>query len=129
MEQITILSFLNTDENIRNYGIHLLFKQTADGSVIIGDSHEYSAFHDANVAEEYTNCHINETILQYGQKMITLPSWRIKTMWNGYYLIHPEHEVFTETIDDRIHIVTGIAGKGMSTGPGFAQKHIAEKLS
>jgi FAD dependent oxidoreductase TIGR03364 len=32
------------DENIRGYSIHLLFKQTADGSVIIGDSHEYSAF-------------------------------------------------------------------------------------
>jgi FAD dependent oxidoreductase TIGR03364 len=117
------------DESIRGYGIHLLFKQTADGSVIIGDSHEYSAFQDANVAEEYTNCHINETILQYGQQMIALPSWQIKTMWNGYYLIHPEREIYTETIDDRIHIVTGIAGKGMSTGPGFAQKYIASKIS
>ncbi|HXZ03904.1 MAG TPA: FAD-dependent oxidoreductase, partial [Ktedonobacteraceae bacterium] len=116
------------DERIRSHGIHLLFKQTADGSVIIGDSHEYSAFQDAHTSQEYTNCYINETILQYGQQMLALPSWQIKTMWNGYYLIHPEQEIYTETINDRIHIVTGIAGKGMSTGPGFAQKHIASKL-
>jgi FAD dependent oxidoreductase TIGR03364 len=116
------------DASIQSYGIHLLFKQTSDGSVIIGDSHEYSAFQDANVAEEFTNCHINEAILQYGQQMISMPSWRIQTMWNGYYLIHPEREVYTETINDKIHIVTGIAGKGMSTGPGFARKHVSLKL-
>ena len=117
------------NESIRGYGIHLLFKQTSDGSVIIGDSHEYSAFQDANVSEEYTNCHINETILEYGRRMISLPSWQIKTMWNGYYLIHPGRDVYSETIDDRIHIVTGIAGKGMSTGPGFSQQNIDSKLS
>jgi hypothetical protein len=32
-------------------------------------------------------------------------------MWNGYY------------------IVAGIAGKGMSTGPGFSQQHIASIFS
>jgi FAD dependent oxidoreductase TIGR03364 len=116
------------DENIRGYGIHLLFKQTANGSVIIGDSHEYSTFRDASVAEEITNCHINEVILHYGQQMITMPSWQIQTMWNGYYLIHAEREIYTETIDDKIHIVTGIAGKGMSTGPGFSQKNVSMKL-
>ncbi len=117
------------DERVQNYGIHLLFKQAADGAVIIGDSHEYSAFEDANAGEEYTNCQINEAILQYGQQMIGLPSWRIQTMWNGYYLMHPQNQVYTETIDTIIHIVTGIAGKGMSTGPGFAQKHIASVLT
>ncbi len=117
------------DERMRNYGIHLLFKQAADGAVIIGDSHEYSAFEDANVGEEYTNCQINEAILQYGQQMIELPSWRVQTMWNGYYLMHPQSQVYTETIDNSIHIVTGIAGKGMSTGPAFAQKHIASILA
>ena len=116
------------DEHIRNYGIHLLFKQASDGSVIIGDSHEYSAFQDASLREESTSCHINETILAYGRKMITLPTWDIQKLWNGYYLIHPERQVYTETIEGRIHIVTGIAGKGMSTGPGFSRQHIDSTL-
>ncbi len=113
-----------TDPYIRDYGIHLLFKQAADGTVIIGDSHEYSTFEEANRGEEYTSCHINEVILRYGQRMITLPSWELQTIWNGYYLIHPQRPIYSETIDGAIHIVTGIGGKGMSTGPGFAQKHI-----
>jgi hypothetical protein len=58
-----------------------------------------------------------------------LPFWQIQTMWNGYYLMHPQSEIYTETIDDKIHIVTGIAGKGMSTGPGFAQQHISMVLA
>jgi FAD dependent oxidoreductase TIGR03364 len=117
------------DEHISNYGIHLLFKQATDGSIIIGDSHEYNTFAEAAVGEETTNCHINQTILRYGKQMITLPSWDIQKMWNGYYLMHPQRDVYTETIDGAIHIVTGIAGKGMSTGPGFARQHIEAVLA
>lgn len=117
------------DERLLTYGIHLLFKQAADGSVIIGDSHEYSTFEEANRNEESTNCLINAAILEYGQRMIALPSWQIQKLWNGYYLLHPQREVYTETIEDTIHVVTGIAGKGMSTGPGFAQRHIASVLA
>jgi hypothetical protein len=50
-------------------------------------------------------------------------------MWNGYYLIHPQYQVYTATLDRTIHIVTGIAGKGMSTGPGFARHHIDSMLA
>jgi len=116
------------DQRIRDFGIHLLFKQASDGSIIIGDSHEYSSFEVANTGEESTNCLINETVLSYGQRMITLPTWDIQKLWNGYYLIHPGRQVYTETIEDRIHIITGIAGKGMSTGPGFSRQHIEAVL-
>jgi len=43
------------DQRIRDYDIHLLFKQASDGSIIIGDSHEYRSFEDANTGEESTN--------------------------------------------------------------------------
>ncbi len=112
------------NDDLRAYGIHLLFKQAVDGSVIIGDSHEYSDFQDASAGEEYTNCHINEAILCYGKRMLTLPSWEIEKTWNGYYLLHPQREVYTETLHGNIHITTGIAGKGMSTGPGFSRQHV-----
>jgi D-hydroxyproline dehydrogenase subunit beta len=124
-----LLADQHVDEDLWNYGIHLLFKQASDGSVIIGDSHEYSTFQDASLGEESTSCHINETILGYGRRMITLPTWDIQKLWNGYYLIHPEQQVYTETIDGMIHIVTGIAGKGMSTGPGFSRQYIDSILT
>ena len=116
------------EHDLRDFGIHLLFKQAVDGSVIIGDSHEYSDFQGASVGEEYTNCHINDAILRYGRRMIDLPSWKIGQTWNGYYLLHPQREVYTETLDGNIHITTGIAGKGMSTGPGFSREHVNRVL-
>jgi hypothetical protein len=117
------------DEQIRAYGIHLLFKQAADGAVIIGDSHEYCAIEQASALEETTSSAINAAILRYGQQMLDLPSWEIARMWNGYYMLHPERPIYTQTIDDRIQIVTGIAGKGMSTAPGFARRQIDSILS
>jgi FAD dependent oxidoreductase TIGR03364 len=116
------------EERLRHYGIHLLFKPAADGSVIIGDSHMYSAFEDVDKTEEYTDWCINEAVLEYGKRMLALPSWKIQQFWNGYYVVHSQQEVYTETIDGRIHVVTGIGGKGMSTGPGFARSHVEAVL-
>ncbi|MFN8482274.1 MAG: TIGR03364 family FAD-dependent oxidoreductase [Anaerolineae bacterium] len=112
------------DEEITRYDLHLLLKEEADGSVIIGDSHQYSTFADANLLEERTTPAINDAILRYAQKMVNLPTWTMQGIWNGYYLLHREKAVFTHTIDGRIHIVTGIGGKGMSSSPGFARRSV-----
>lgn len=119
-----LLESQRVDEELRTYGIHLLLKQSPDGTIVIGDSHEYGDFLEASVFEERTNCRINQVILGYARSMLELPTWNIQAMWNGYYLVHPHDPVFTATLDDRIHIVTGIGGKGMTTGPGFAQQFI-----
>jgi FAD dependent oxidoreductase TIGR03364 len=116
------------DPYILEMGIHLLIKQAADGAIVIGDSHEYSALQEAIALEERTNLQIQEAILHYGQSMITLPTWELQQLWNGFYLNYPQGPIFTETIDGAIHIATGIGGKGMTTGPGFALAHVEEVL-
>lgn len=112
------------DEKLRAYGVHVLIKQEADGSVVIGDSHQYASISDASSLHERTDSDINESILGYARSMVRLPSWQLQSLWNGYYLVHPTDPIFATTIDHRIHIVTGIGGKGMSTGPGFARHSI-----
>ena len=116
------------DETLRHYGIHLLMKQAADGTIVIGDSHEYQSFEEASAVEEITSAGINRAVLEYGRRMVSLPTWEIQSMWNGYYLTHPEREIFTEDIGGTLHIVTGIGGKGMSTGPGYAKAHVNSVL-
>jgi FAD dependent oxidoreductase TIGR03364 len=108
-------------------GIHVLFKQAPDGSIIVGDSHEYRDCGDVEGLEERSNPAINDAILAYGRLMLRLPSWAIGSMWNGYYLVNPGHDIYTRTIDGAVHIVTGIGGKGMTTGPGYA-RHSIEAL-
>ncbi len=117
------------DPYLRDHGVHLLFKALPDGAVVIGDSHQYSHVRDADLSEEATDSRVNAAILRYGQRMVMLPSWDIDALWNGYYLVHPEREVYVETVDQTIHIVTGIGGKGMTTGPGFAHAHIDTLLA
>jgi FAD dependent oxidoreductase TIGR03364 len=116
------------EEALRKYGIHLLFKQADDGTIVIGDSHEYRPLDEAAPLEERTDPRINQAVLEYGQRMVTLPSWEIEGLWNGYYLMHPERNVLEQDIGGSVHIVTGIGGKGMSTGPGFAEAHIQRVL-
>lgn len=112
------------DDRLRAWDIHLLFKQAEDGTVIIGDSHQYEDWRGASAREERTEPAINRAILDYGRSMLNLRTWEIQDLWNGYYLVHPTDPICTHTVDERIHIVTGIGGKGMSTGPGFAQHSV-----
>ena len=116
------------EPRLRDYGIHLLFKQNADRSITIGDSHEYSPCQEASAGEERTNWEINHLFLEQARNILKLADWRIQQLWNGYYMVNPKAEVYTATIAGAIHIVTGIAGKGMSTGPGFARQHIEQTL-
>ncbi len=124
----TRLAEQEVDQSVRDYGIHVLFKQAVDHSIIIGDSHIYTSCSEASGGEEYTDWQINEAIVRYGQWMLNLPTWKIQQLWNGYYMVNPHSDIYTETIDGVIHIVTGIAGKGMSTGPGFSYHHIKQTL-
>ncbi len=113
-------------QELSDYGIHLLFKQAPDGGVIVGDSHEYSDCADSDVSlDERTTCAINDAVLDYGKTMLDLPTWEMASLWNGYYLQHPDKQIYTKTVDRGVHVVTGIAGKGMSTGAGYAKAHIA----
>ena len=116
------------DQRLQDYGIHLLFKQNADNSITIGDSHEYTPCQESSVGEERTTWEINNIYLEQGRSILKLPDWRIQHLWNGFYMVNPSAEVYTATIAGAIHIVTGIAGKGMSTGPGFARHHIEQTL-
>jgi len=117
------------DEDLRTHGIHVLFKQEDDGSIIIGDSHEYRDWADASALEERNECAIDDAILRYAQTMLRLPSWNIAARWNGYYPVFPGRDIYRESIDGRIHLVGSATGNGMTVGPGFAEQHIAALLA
>lgn len=112
------------DESLRQWGIHILFKQALDGSIIIGDSHEYA---DAAARQELdfgSADEINDLMLQQAQQIIQLPDWRIRRSWNGYYAHSKSAGLFEHVLDGKIHIVTGIGGKGMTTAAGYASQHL-----
>ncbi len=111
---------------LKKWGIHLLFKQATDGSIIVGDSHEYA---DATKAEDlgyHTQDFINELMLAEARRIVTFPLVIRKT-WAGFYS-QTKAEIFEHDVDEHIRIVTGIGGKGMSSGAGYAEASIREWL-
>jgi len=110
----------------RENGVHILFKQSADGSVILGDSHEYAPVGEAASLRFGSSNAINIYLLEQAMRIMDLDTWEIKRIWNGYYCQTAEAPVFRRTIDERIHICTGIGGKGMTMGPAFAKKNLQE---
>jgi FAD dependent oxidoreductase TIGR03364 len=101
-------------------GIHILMVQDSDGSFVVGDSHEYSAG-DLN---DRIDARIEAIILSEAQELIQLPSWEIAERWHGVYSMPKRAEIYRATIDGVIHLVTGIRGKGMTTGPAVARETI-----
>ncbi|OJJ18530.1 oxidase [marine bacterium AO1-C] len=120
-EQLKNLPYHN--EELRKYGIHILFKQATDGSIIIGDSHEYVDVDQSETLDFGLDMYINELILDEAKRIMNLPHWKIQNYWAGFYAKHPD-QIFEHNIEDKIFITTGIGGKGMTTSAGYAKHHI-----
>lgn len=116
---------LSTPEHLaelKKWGIHILFKQAIDGSFIVGDSHEYA---DATKAEDlgyHTQDYINTLMLNEARRIVDFPLV-VKKAWAGFYS-QTQAEIFEYDVDEHIRIITGIGGKGMSSGAGYAEDSI-----
>jgi FAD dependent oxidoreductase TIGR03364 len=109
----------------KKWGVHILFKQCPDGSYILGDSHEYAPAAQADNLDFDFYSKVNHYMIREAGKIFDLPTYAIQRAWLGYYSQCANKDIYQDTIDGCIHIVTGIGGKGMTAGPGFAEAHIA----
>lgn len=109
------------NKNFKDYGVHVLLAQNAQGELIIGDSHQYS-----HTVEPFDQESINDTILQYLQSFTNLGHIRITERWHGIYpklqgnlnlLVEPEPNVT---------IVNGLGGAGMTLSFGLAEEVIGK---
>lgn len=108
----------------RKWGVHILFKQRTDGSVIIGDSHEYADVKDADNLGGDLYQEVDDFMISEAKKIIDLPTYDIQQRWSGKYVQCKNQDLFNQKIGERVHIVTGIGGKGMTGSAGFAKQNI-----
>ncbi|MBU1821277.1 MAG: TIGR03364 family FAD-dependent oxidoreductase [Bacteroidetes bacterium] len=108
---------------LKTWGIHILFKQATDGSIIIGDSHEYAPAGQISDLGFDVKDHIDELILTEAERIVQFPVRGIARRWAGYYAQHPD-EVFEYEVAPRLHIITGVGGKGMTSSLGFAEENV-----
>ncbi|PIB35947.1 oxidase [Reichenbachiella sp. 5M10] len=108
----------------KEWGVHILFKQAMDGSVIIGDSHEYADAGQADTLGFDINHDINQYMIDLAKEIFQLEDWRLQRTWFGVYSQCKTKDVFEHTIDENVHIITGIGGKGMTGSAGYAEASI-----
>ncbi|WP_237275463.1 TIGR03364 family FAD-dependent oxidoreductase [Tenacibaculum ovolyticum] len=108
----------------KKYGIHILFKQASDGSVIIGDSHEYADAKDVDDLGFDLKEDIDNFMIEEAKKIINMPTYQIQHRWAGFYSQCKTKDIFEHTISNNIHIVTGIGGKGMTGSAGYSKENI-----
>lgn len=121
---VAIKSEEDTASFEKKWGVHILFKQATDGSVILGDSHEYAPASRVDELGTHLNMDIDNFILQEAKKIFDLPTYEIQNRWYGLYSQCRTTDIYQHTIDEDVHIVTGIGGKGMTGSAGFAKQNI-----
>lgn len=117
----------NQDSFEKRYGVHILFKQALDGSVILGDSHEYAPAKDIDSLGFDLNMDIDNFMIEEAKKIIDLPTYEIQNRWFGMYSQCKTKDIFEHIVDENIHVITGIGGKGMTGSAGFS-KHNIDKI-
>jgi FAD dependent oxidoreductase TIGR03364 len=103
------------------HGVHVLVAQHSDGSLVLGDSHEYGHEFDP-----YHRDDVDALILGYLRSFFDVPEVPIARRWTGVYSVRKAWTDgrFTFPIADRVDAVNGVGGMGMTLSFGLGQRHI-----
>jgi hypothetical protein len=105
----------------RENGIHLIVVQSEDGSLVVGDSHHYSATPDP-----FTDKIVNDLILHEMETVLDLGPYDISETWIGTYASASDRWRFTDAPDSATRIVVVTAGCGASTAFAIGEETIAD---
>ncbi|MGK9234112.1 TIGR03364 family FAD-dependent oxidoreductase [Inquilinus limosus] len=101
-------------------GIHLIVVQSADGSLVVGDSHHYDDSPDPFALQA-----VEGLILRHMAELLQVPDPAVAERWVGIYPSGPE-ETFAEAPDAATRVVQVTNGTGMSTAFAIAEEVVAE---
>lgn len=102
-------------------GVHLIVVRSADGSLVVGDSHHY-----ADTPDPFAPSTVDDLILdEYGQ-VLQGPPPAVVERWIGTYASAPDRLMLIDRPGDDLRIVLITSGTGASTSFAIAEEVIAE---
>lgn len=104
----------------RAEGIHLIAVQSADGSLVVGDSHRYAA-----TPHPFAGADVDDLILTELDAVLDLPGRRVTERWTGTYASAPDRLAWIDHVSDAEKLVIVTSGTGASTGFAIAEETIA----
>ncbi|MCF4165338.1 TIGR03364 family FAD-dependent oxidoreductase [Zavarzinia compransoris] len=101
-------------------GIHLIVVQSADGSLVVGDSHHYAATPDPFAPDA-----VDELMIGHARRALRLHSDRVVERWLGVYPHSATAAALIEDAAPGVRAVMVTSGTGMSTGFALAEDALA----
>ena len=99
------------------HGIHLIAVQSADGSLVVGDSH-----HDEDASPDpFASEAVDALILKHLHEAVRLPRCEVVERWTGVYLTGHTHDALIEAPHPGVRVVLVTSGTGASTAFGLAE--------
>ena len=99
-----------------DHGIHLIVVQSADGSLVVGDSHHYGA-----APEPFADERVDDLILRHLHETLRLEASRVTERWVGIYPSSATTDCLIDKPDDATRLVIVTSGTGASTAFGIAE--------
>jgi len=102
------------------HGVHLIVVQSADGSLVVGDSHHYAATPDPFSHEE-----VDALILDEFSAALGIEPPPIVERWSGTYASAADRPVLIDAPEPAVRVAIVTCGAGASTGFAIGEELIA----
>jgi D-hydroxyproline dehydrogenase subunit beta len=107
-------------EHLAN-GVHLIVVRSADGSLVVGDSHHYAATPDP-----FAPAHVDDLILDEYLAVFDGSAPEVVERWTGTYASASNRLMLMDRPSDALRIVLITSGTGASTSFAIAEETIAD---
>jgi FAD dependent oxidoreductase TIGR03364 len=99
------------------HGVHLIVARSADGSLVVGDSHHYDATPDP-----FAPTFVDDLILEEYAAVFDGPLPPVEARWTGTYASAPDRLMQREQVSDALFVVLITSGTGASTSFAIAEE-------
>jgi FAD dependent oxidoreductase TIGR03364 len=102
------------------HGIHLIVVQSADGSLVVGDSHHYAATPDP-----FSHADVDALILEEFSAALGIAPPPVVERWTGTYASATDRPVLIDAPEASVRVAIVTCGAGASTGFAIGEELIA----
>lgn len=102
-------------------GVHLIAVQSADASLVVGDSHLY-----ADTPPPFAPSHVDQLILDELDAVLDLPDRTVVERWTGTYASAGDRLMLVDRVSDAVRAVLVTSGTGASTAFAIGEEVMAD---
>ena len=102
-------------------GVHLIVTQSADGSLVVGDSHHYD-----HLPSPFAPASAEEDILDEFTRATGESPPAVLERWTGVYAVADNNTYLIDTPEPGVRLVIVTSGTGASTGMALAERVIGD---